>query len=122
MSAELYLCTDLRFEKGSANPKWNDGPWTADVAGTKHKRAVQTIGNTAEAVLVGDVGVGGYFKFRNLSATNTILLYGTSAGTLPTVELQPGDRAVFRVYSGATLHAKDVTGAGADLEFMAVEL
>jgi len=122
MADELYLRTDLRFEKGTAKADWQDEPWTVDVAGTKHKREVQTIGAAAEAILAGDVGVGGYFKFKNLSATNTILLYGDSTAGTPLVVLLPGDVAIFRVYSAATPYAADITGASADLEFMGVAL
>lgn len=73
---------------------------------------VQTIGFAAhEALAMGDVAAAGYAFFRNLDATNFVLIGTDAAGTFhPFAKLKKGEAGVIRLGTNAP-YAKADTGA-----------
>lgn len=110
MADELTLRVDLTFEKDDDVLELLLGRIKRDVTGKKPLKHRQTIGTSEEAVVVGDVGAGGFFVGINKDATNYIELRPGS-GLADLVRLKPGDPCLFRLTDDATLYAIANTAA-----------
>ena len=71
------------------------------VSGTQYMDNVQAIGITEEAVLLGDVAVGGYWFVQNMDSTNFVSLR-SGTGATNFIKLLAGEWAIFRVSDAAT--------------------
>ena len=81
MANELTIRANLSFEKLGTILELLNGPLLRDVAGTNGLRNRQSVGFAAEeALVVGDVAMGGYFAAINRDAANYVELRGASAG------------------------------------------
>ncbi len=121
MSDELTLRASLSFTKGDTTVELAINPTDFDVAGSNALKNRQSIGFAAEeAVLVGDVAAGGYFLIVNRDATNFVELRPGS-GLADFAQLKPGDFALFRLATDATLYALADTAA-VEIEVVAVDL
>jgi hypothetical protein len=76
--------------------------------------AVQIVGTSAEAIVVGDIATLGYAIFHNLDPDNFVLIGPDSGGTqIDLIKLKPGDPpAAFRLKPGITVKAKFDTAPG----------
>ena len=109
MANELTLSASFRYQQnGIAQPRSYSDQVT--VTGNEFAHNVQTIGTTAEAIDVGDVGTAGYCAFQNLDSTNFVEIGREDTGTFrAVVKLKAGEFAILR--SGATLYAKADTAS-----------
>jgi len=71
------------------------------VSGTQYMDNVQAIGITEEAVLLGDVAVGGYWFVQNMDSTNFVSLR-SGTGATNFIKLLAGEWAIFRVGADAS--------------------
>ena len=122
MADELTLRASLSFEKGSKDVSLTFSPTTFDVAGGNVLHNVQNVGFAAEeALLIGDITVGGYFIGINRDATNFIEIRpGTGAADL--IQLKPGDFCMFRLATTATAPFVLADTAACELEYVIVDL
>jgi hypothetical protein len=122
MANEISLTARLNVVKNSRTlMDFNPGTLRFDMSGTRGEgQKTQTIGTTAEQVLIGsDVGTEGYAFFRNDDPTNYLEISAESAVTSPLVKLKAGRVAIFPLATG-TFYAKSNTAA-CDLTFGVVE-
>ncbi len=119
MSDELTLKVSLSFSKGGTSVSLALGPTDFDVAGTNAIHHRQSIGITEEALLLGDVAVGGYLIAVNRDATNFIEIRGNT-GIADLIRLEPGDFCMFRVTDDAVPYAIADTGA-CELEYALID-
>ena len=92
MADELTVTSILDYRKGTPNQQFMSVLKTLDVTGTNHIRNRQTIGTTEEAILMGDVAVGGYAIFVNRDATNFVSIR-PGAGTANLIKIPAGEQA-----------------------------
>lgn len=71
---------------------------------------VQTVGNSEEAILKGDVSTPGYLIAINLDAAKVVSIRSGTGGT-DMVKLMPGKVCVFQFASTDPFWIADVTGA-----------
>lgn len=72
----------------------------------------QTIGTSAEALVLTDLTTNGWAYFRNRDATNYVEIGVDVAATFyPLVRLNAGERAAFRLAQGITPYARANTAA-----------
>lgn len=99
MANELTLKFGFKFDDGdtaSTIPAGGVQTLQRDVAGANMLDHVQNIGTSEEAIVLGDITVGGYARFENLDATNYVeLRQGTGASDF--CRLLAGDIAIFRI-------------------------
>ena len=121
MADELTLRASLSFEKGSKVASLALALSTFDVAGGNALHNVQNVGITEEALLLGDVTVGGYLIGINRDATNFMEIRpGTGAADL--IQLKPGDVCLFRLAPGATAPFVIADTGAVEFEYLIVDL
>lgn len=124
MADEITLSIALDFIKGVRKTNTLGMGVTAleiDVAGTDFiGPKTQTIGTTAEAIDVGDIGTTGYFVVKNLDATNYVdFSRATFTSGGGTVRLKAGDAAVFRFASNTPYALADT--AAVEIVYLMIE-
>lgn len=95
MASELQLTATLNFAKAGITIIANNSV-TITQSGSKSLSDTQNIGTTTEAVTMIDVSTPGYFFFKNLDATNFIMIGLTTAVTSGNafLKLLPGEFAI----------------------------
>ena len=102
MADELTLRASLSFVKGSKAAALALALTTFDVAGGNYMSNVQNVGFAAEEALVlGDVGAGGYLIGINRDTTNFMEIR-PATGVADLIQLKPGDVCMFRLATTAT--------------------
>ena len=119
MADELNLSISLAFAKGNLSGSRSVSD-TIDVAGGAMIHAVQTIGTSAETIVIqAEIATAGYAFFRNLDANNFVKLGPDSAGLVDFVKLMPGQCAVLPL---ATTTIKAIADtASCNLEYWIIE-
>jgi hypothetical protein len=84
---------------------------TITMAGDEMIQNTQIIGTANEAVVLGDVAVGGYAVFKNLDATNYVELFTDSGDAQPFAKLLAGEPMLLKTHPSATYYAKANTGS-----------
>jgi len=75
---------------------------TADMAGTVATAGAQSVGTSAEAIVMNDVATAGWAYFRNLDATNNVEIgTGTAGSFVGFAKLKPGEAALIRLGTNA---------------------
>ena len=121
MARELSLAFTMALDDDESYMPFVFFKKLIDVAGNNFLHNKQDIGATEEALVRGDVTQGGYFAARNNHATGVISLRNTT-GACNCISLKPGDGCVFRVSADvASLYAISSV-AGAELEYLIVDL
>jgi hypothetical protein len=108
MANELTVSVDVRYAKGGDSLNFSTAKQIT-VSGTKRISNVQALSTTAEVVAVGEVGTAGVAWFKNLDATNNILLGLDSDADPSFAVIKPGEAFVIRLAS-STLYAKSSAG------------
>ena len=115
MANVATLVVSLAFGKGNISTRpIASGSVARDVAGSRAIYNVQTVGTSAEAVLLGDVGTPGLAIVHNLDATNFAEVLDSVAGAA-CVKLKAGDWALFRFTTATPAFKADT--APVDLEY-----
>lgn len=96
MASELTISAELDFTKGTVSISKVGSSTKFTVTGTKYVQAVQSIGVTAEALGLGDIGTPGYIIIFNRDATNFVEIRDGSGGA-DVVKLKAGEFALFRL-------------------------
>lgn len=120
MADEITLTTSLSFVKGNYTATLAGATALAiTMAGTKFVHNVQTIGNTEEAIDLGDLTAGGYFIAVNRDTAITInIRRATGEGNF--AELRAGESCVVRLEASMAPFAIAASGT-ADLEYLMLE-
>ncbi len=118
MADELVLNCSLSFLKGSTEIEISRG-LKVTVSGNSGIQHRQTVGTAEEALVLGEVTVGGFLLMVNRDATNYVKVRSGS-GLADLVRLKPGEPALFRVDSGATPYVIADT-APCDVEYVLIE-
>lgn len=103
MADELTISVHLSFAKGSRSVS-TDGlggvGQLITVSGTDYIHKTQTIGTTAEALDIGDIGTCGWMYVRNLDNTNYVeISRATLSSGQGTVKVKAGESQLFRLGS-----------------------
>ena len=77
------------------------GTITVTVSGNQIMDNVQSVGTSEEAILLGDVGTGGYWFVQNMDGTNFVELR-SGTGATDFIRLNAGEWAIFRTSSDAS--------------------
>ncbi len=121
MANEISISASLTCTKSSVTVASGGQSKSVDLAGDQMLANVQIVGTSAEAIQMADVTVGGYMFIRNMDATNFVQLALDSAvATQIFAKLKPGEFALFRPPTGATIYAKADT-ANCNCQVVAVE-
>ena len=97
---------------------WRPGAITVTNTNGRSSGGVQTIGTSAETVVVSaDLTAYGYAYFRNLNATNFITIGPDSTGQIDFLKLLAGEYAIVPLKPGITIKATADTAA-CDLQYL----
>lgn len=119
MADELKIGASLVFDDGDSYVVFGKSGLLIDVAGTNYLHHRQSVGDSEEALVVGDVVVGGYFIGYNGHATAVISMRpGTGENDL--IDIGPGEIAMFRINTGLTPYVIS-TVAAAELEYVIID-
>ena len=111
MANEITISNSVDYDKNDEQDQFSSGNQTVDVAGDHYKKGIQTIGfAAAEAIEKGDVVTVGWCRFKNLDATNFVLIGYDDTGFKHLLKLLPGEAQVVRL-SQSTPQAQADTGA-----------
>lgn len=121
MADEATVRVSLSFEKGTVSESKSFGPTTFDVAGDNPLCNIQDVGTSEEALLIGDITVGGYLYARNLDATNFVEIR-PGTGDADLIQLKPGDVCLFRLTPTATAPFVIADTGACRLEYMLLDL
>ena len=110
---ELSLQAVLTYTKGTGDARVNVNKSYTDlvtVTGDEYQQFVQSVGTSAEAIPLGDVGTAGFVMLRNLDTTNFITISTDAAAHAnPCNKMFPGEFCLFR--AAAAPYAKADTAA-----------
>jgi hypothetical protein len=97
MANELKVFGSAVFTKGGSSLVIEmPAPVSVTITGTQGIKAVQSVGTSEEALILGEVSAaGGWYFIRNLDATNVVTLKPASGGTA-TTRVNPGEFAMGR--------------------------
>lgn len=120
MANEITVTAKLALSKGAyAASLFANNADTFDITGTKFLHNTQTIGDSEEAIDLGDLTAGGYFCAVNRHATYTInIRRATGEGNF--AELRPGECCLVRLEASMAPFAIS-SSASADLEYLMIE-
>lgn len=120
MADELeFKITNFTFEKGGVKVERAPGSVDVTITGDHAIHKTQEIGTSAENLDKGEITTPGYGLFHNLDGTNFVEIGYDDTGFKPTVKIESGEWALFRL-AQATPQAKADTAA-CDLEFILIE-
>jgi len=120
MAGELVVKASLEYRK-SGIARSIAKEIARDVAGTIVFDNIQTVGTSEEAILLGDVGVGGYMLAVNLDTTNYVQLK-SATGVTPHARLLAGDIALYRLDASATAPFAQANTGACDVQFFIIKL
>lgn len=111
MANELTLSFSSKLTKGTLSvPQWSVPALLVTVSGDNPVENTQSVGTSAEALVLGDVGTCGYFMAKNLDATNYVEIFPDNAGSAASAKLKAGEVALFRLGT-STPYAKANTAS-----------
>lgn len=97
------------------------GSLSITVSGTQIMDNVQAVGFAAEeAILLGDVGTGGYWFVQNMDATNFVKLRAATGAT-DFIRLNAGEWAIFRTSADATAPYAIADTAACNVRFLRLD-
>lgn len=118
MANEITVAASLAFSKSSSNDLLNFAAATFTLTGSKYMHARQAIGNSEEAIVLGEVtGGGGWFLGVNRDSTNSIhIRQATGAANFCT--LGPGECCLFRWSTTSTAPFAISSASTPELEYL----
>lgn len=120
MANEITIAVSISATKNGATVA-SSYSGNATLAGDEMLTNVQTIGTSAEAVVVGDLATAGYAFFKNMDATNFVeLALDSGVSTQIFSKLLPGEVSLIKLKT-TTIYAKADT-ASVKLLVTAMEL
>lgn len=119
MADEATITVSLRFSKGSSLYELSLPQAQSDVDGTKATMSRQTLGDTSEALDLGEVTAGGWFLCIN-RGTEIVRLLTALAGA-QFAQINAGEGCLLRLDPAVSVHGKTDSGTS-DVEFLAVSL
>ena len=118
MASEINLQSRLSFAKGGATTGM-DAAVSVTFAGTKYRAGRQSIGFVAEELInINEVTPGGYIFVKNLGPTNYVQI---GRGGVPTIRVNAGEFALFRIHQAATNLTAQADTADVDIEFLVLD-
>ena len=118
MANELTLSATMKFTKGERKVSVARSGLQLDVAGTDYIQKTQTIGTSAEALVLGDIGTPGYMFVRNLDSTNFVEIRHGADGA-DVVKVRAGGIALFELASSTPYAIADT--ASVEIEVAMIE-
>lgn len=119
MANELTITAMLAFAKSNVEVKASQVSKQFDVSGGDTIHRTQIIGNSAEALDVGEMGTVGYGMFINRGPTDSISIRVGASGA-DVVKLNPNECALFRLAASNPYAVASGTAAPV-LEYWLVE-
>ena len=121
MADEITLSAIFKAANSSTSILERVTDLSVDMTGTHIIHNRQEIGTVEEVLLLGDVGVGGWFFGINRDATSTISIR-PATGETDLVKMLAGEFALFRVHADAATPYVIGGSAGVELEYWLLEL
>ena len=120
MANEATITVSLAFAKGNVDSIARSKTAASfDVSGSKYHAAVQAIGTSEEAIVLGDVSSPGWAYFENLDSANFVEIR-PNTGVADMLKLKAGEVAVCRLASDSVPYAIADTAA-VNLEYLIIE-
>lgn len=110
MADELTVTGSIAYSKNGLSFNYGAPILTVDVSGDHVASGTQEVGTSAEPLEKGDITTPGWLFIQNLDSTNYIEVGYDDTGFKPTVRVNAGEWACFRV-TQATPQVKADTGA-----------
>ena len=102
MANEITLNLRFRVEKGFIVDDFNPGTSLVTMSGSVAVSGVQTIGTTADVLVMSNVSSACYAYFRNTDTTNFVELgTGTGGSFVAFAKLKAGESAIIRLGTNA---------------------
>ena len=121
MANELTITTSLAFSKsGVKDVVVSDCLKNASVSGGDYVRRTQIIGNSAEALDIGEIGTCGFMWAKNNGPTDTITLRAGSDGA-DVISLKASDPACLFRLATSTPYAVSNSTSNPVLEYVIIE-
>lgn len=120
MANELTVSLALAFSKGGKNPSKKKLGQQYDVTGGDFTWKTQVVGNTEEALVMGEVGTPGYIIIENKSSAQYVG-FRAASGSANAVEVLPGETSCFRIARGATAPFVIADANTAEIEYLLIE-
>lgn len=117
MANELTVRAFMAFLKGDVDEEMTFSD-TVTVTGTKCLKNVQSVGNTAEALEIGDMTTPGFCLFHNMDATNSVEIRDGESGA-DLIKLNAGEIAMGRLATNAPYAISNTSTVS--LRYMMVE-
>lgn len=112
MAEELFVSVELDFSKKNSKPVKVSESIKVDVTGTEALENIQSVGTSEEAILLGDVTVGGYMYLENVeSEGGNYVEIRPNTGVADLIRLEPGQVALFPTAQDAVPYAIANTAA-----------
>ncbi len=120
MAREIAVMFSAIFDDDESTVEFGMPKTFFDVTGANYIKHKQNVGATEEALVLGDVTVGGWLVARNNHATAVISIrQATSAADF--ADLGPGEGCVIPISTDMTAPFVISTVAGAELEYLLVD-
>lgn len=121
MANEITILAELRFNKGASAAGLPFGPATFSMTGTRYLRGRQNVGLAEEALILGDVGVGGWIFIVNRDAANFVS-YRSAAGVTPTAKIPAnGCCGPFVIHPSSTAPTVQADTAACEIEVLLLQ-
>lgn len=123
MADELTINWRATFTKSGTDITFPDPAkreFKVTITGTRFILNRQSIGTSAEAIVLGEVVTGGYFFAVNRDATNFVEIR-PGAGLTDTIRLQAGEGCMFRISPDAAAPQAIADTDAVELEYLLVE-
>ena len=110
MANEINLTLSLAATKNGTTLQHNlSGVFT--MTGDDMIANTQLVGTSNEAIVLGDVTIGGFVAFKNLDSTNYVELFTDSGNAQPFAKLLAGEPMILKSHPSATYYARANTAA-----------
>ena len=96
MANEIKINLSLSLSKGGSTEEMSLIKEDITMTGDNFLHNKQTIGTSAEALVVGDVGTGGWFFAANRDPTNFVTIFDTADEATALVKILAGEGEMFR--------------------------
>ncbi len=118
MADEITVNLQISAKNGYLAFSEKTGNFLVTMNGTTGAGGIQTIGTSAELLVVTDVGTAGYAFFRNTSTTTNVEIGTGTTSFVPFLRLKPGETSVCRLGTNAPSAKSSSATVSVNLQYM----
>jgi len=119
MANELTLAASASFSKSGITVSFAKSGIQVTISGSKYTHLVQAVGNSAEALVLGDITTPGYCLMYNQDSSNYVEVRD-QAGGADVVKVSPGKIGLFELAT-TTPFVIASAASGASIEYLLIE-